>query len=210
MAMRHTPFFRLRYPWTSDVVNAADVQAMGNDIDQSLVQTAMLANNFSRFSSVAVKRAAAQSLTKATLTAITFDTVIADNGVNSPLANGAWWSAGAPTRLTAPSPCVVLASAYAGVNQTGGAWGTAPALLVTVALNGAAVIGSGLQGTKYNPTATASGQTPASVLTMWKLAAGDFLELKMHWTGTPAGPINTDTFHTPQLALMMVALPSVP
>jgi hypothetical protein len=209
MSMRHTPFFRLRYPWTDDLVNAADIQAMGNDIDQSLVQTGMLANNFLRMSSVAVRRAAAQSITKATLTTITFDTVLADNGVNSPLANGPWWAAGAPTRLTAPSPCIVLASAYAGMNQ-GAAWGSPASFQIAVALNGAVAVGVGLQGSKYAPTATASGQTPHSALTMWKLVAGDFLELKLHWNGTPAGPINTDTFHMPQLALMMVALPSVP
>jgi hypothetical protein len=45
---------------------------------------------------------------------------------------------------------------------------------------------------------------------MWKLVAGDFLELKMYWTGTPAGPFNTDTVVPPVLSLMMVALPSVP
>jgi hypothetical protein len=208
MTMRQTPFERIRYPWASDVVNAADVQAMGADIDQALVQTATLANDFSRFSSVAVQRAAAQSITKSTLTAVTFDTVLLDNGSDSPLANGAWYSAGAPTRLTAPSPCIVLASATAGLNA-GSAWGSPAAFQVTVALNGASAA-PGVQGSKYAPISTMSGQTPNSALTMWKLVAGDYLELKLFWTGTPAGPFNTDTVMKPQLSLMMVGLPAVP
>ena len=68
----------------------------------------------------------------------------------------------------------------------------------------------GVQGSKFNPLSTMSGQTPAAALSMWKLAAGDYLELKLYWTGTPAGPINIDTTFYPQLALMVVALPSVP
>jgi hypothetical protein len=208
MVMRRTPFQRIRYPWTADVVNVADVQSMGSDIDQALVQTATLADNFTRFSSVIVRRAAAQSLTKATLTAISWDTVVLDNGTDSPLANGPWWAAGTPTRLTAPAPCIVLASATAGVSQ-GSAWGSPAALQVTVALNGA-VAAPGVQGAKYNPPSAMSGQTANAALTMWRLAAGDYLELKLFWTGTPAGPINTDTTLWPQLALMQVALPSVP
>lgn len=210
MAVRHTPFQRIRYPWTTDVVTAADVQSMGADIDQSFVQTAGLVNNFTRFSSVVVRRAAAQSLTKATVTTITFDTVMADNGTDSPLANGPWWSAGAPTRLTAPSACIVLASACAGLNMTS-TWGSPAALQVAVSRNGAASTGTGnWQGVKYSPISTMGGQTPVSSLSMWRLAAADYLELKMYWTGTPAGPFNTDTFFRPQLSLMMVALPVVP
>src|SRR5262245_32479150 len=108
---RKTPYQRLRYPWASDVVNAGDVQAMANDIDASLVQTAKLANDFSRFASVLAYRAAAQSLTKGVLTTLTFDTVPLNNGANSPTSNAAWWSAGNPTRLTAPVNCAVLACA---------------------------------------------------------------------------------------------------
>src|SRR5689334_488994 len=99
MTMRKTPYMRLRYPWASDVASAADVQSMAQDIDQALVQTATMAANFSRFSSVAVQRAAVQSIPKATVTAITFDTVALNNGANSPLANGSWYSSGSPTRL---------------------------------------------------------------------------------------------------------------
>lgn len=208
MTMRKTPNLRLRYPWTSDVVNVADVQAMAADIDQALVQTATLASTFSTFSSVVVKRNAVQSITKATLTAITFDTVSLNNGANSPLTNGAWYSSGAPTRLTAPTPCVVLATATGGMNFST-ALGTSGCLQVTVALNGASVA-PGTQGNKWAPISSATGQQWTSALSMWKLAAGDFLELKMYWTGTPAGPFNTDAAFPPSLSLMMVALPSVP
>lgn len=209
MTMRKTPFARLRYPFTSDVVNAADVQSMASDIDQALEQTATLAANFSRFSSVVVQRKnTVQSLTKATLTAISMDTVVADNGTGSPLANGAWFAAGSPTRLTAPTACVVLAAASGGVNFTS-VPGTAGCLQLTVALNGASSA-PGVQGTKYSPYSSITGQIWASALTMWKLNAGDFLEFKMFWTGTPAGPLNTDTVIPPTLSLMMVGLPAVP
>src|SRR5919198_5186760 len=107
MVMRKTPYLRIRYPFTSDVVSATDVASLASDVDSALVTTAKMANDFSRFASVTVQRAAAQSLTKATLTAITMDTVKLNNGANSPLANGAWWAAGSPTRLTAPVGCVV-------------------------------------------------------------------------------------------------------
>jgi len=208
MTMRKTPYLRLRYPWTSDVVSAADVQSMASDVDQALVQSATLAANFSRFASVAVQRAAAQSLVKGALTAITFDTAVLNNGANSPLSNGAWFNVASPTRLTAPAPCVVLASAAGGIN-IGSALGVNGALQVTVALNGATAA-PGVQGSKWGPISTVTGQQWTSAVSMWKLAAGDFLELKMFWTGTPAGPFNTDTVFPPTLSLMMVALPTVP
>jgi len=207
MAMRKTPNLRLRYPWTDDVVNAADVQSMAADIDQGLVSTATLGTNFSKFASVAVSRNAVQSITKGSLTAISFDTVVLNNGANSPLSNGAWFSAGAPTRLTAPVPCVVLAAGFGGIN-IGSALGTSGVVQATVAINGATG-GTGVQGEKWAPVSTVTGQQWASVLSMWKLVAGDFLELKMFWTGTPAGPFNTDNVIPPSLSLMMVALPTV-
>lgn len=207
MTMRKTPNLRLRYPWTDDVVSATDVQSMAQDIDQALVATATLGANFSRFASVAVTRNAVQSLTKATLTAITFDTVALNNGANSPLANGSWYNAANPTRLTAPVPCVVLAAGFGGIN-IGTGLGTSGAIQVTVALNGATG-GTGVQGEKWAPGSTTTGQQWTSALTMWKLVAGDFLELKMFWTGTPAGPFNTDNVIPPSLSLAMVALPSV-
>jgi hypothetical protein len=207
MTMRKTPYERIRYPWTDDVVAATDVQAMAQDIDQALVATETLGANFSRFASVAVTRAAVQSIPKAALTAISFDTAVLNNGANSPLANGAWFSAGSPTRLTAPVPCVVLASGAGGIN-IGTALGVNGAIQVTIALNGASG-GSGVQGEKWAPGSTTTGQQWTSALSMWKLVAGDFLELKMFWTGTPAGPFNTDTVSPPTLSLMMVALPAV-
>lgn len=208
MTMRKTPFERLRYPWTDDVVSAGDVQSMAQDFDQALVSTANMAANFSRFSSVAVQRAAAQSITKGTLTAITFDTVPLNNGAGSPLANGSWYSASAPTRLTAPAACIVLACGFGGINL-GSALGANGAIEVVVALNGATAA-PGVQGSKWGPTSAVTGQQWTSAITMWKLAAADFLELKMYWTGTPAGPFNTDTVIPPSLSLMMVALPTVP
>ena len=208
MTMRKTPNLRLRYPWTDDVVSAADVESMAADVDQAFVSTANLAAEFSRFASVGVQRAAAQSITKATLTAITFDTVALNNGANSPIANGSWYSASAPTRLTAPVACVVLACGYGGINL-GSALGTNGAVQVTIALNGATAA-PGVQGMKWAPTSAVTGQQWTSAISMWKLVAGDYLELKMYWTGTPAGPFNTDTVLPPSLSLMMVALPTVP
>lgn len=208
MTMRKTPYMRLRYPWTDDVVSAADVQSMASDIDQALVQTAILGASFSKFASVAVQRAAAQSIAKGSLTTISFDTVVLNNGANSPLSNGVWWSAGAPTRLTAPTACVVLCTGFGGINL-GSALGASGCIQITIALNGASG-GTGVQGSKWSPISTATGQQWASAISMWKLAAGDFLELKMFWTGTPAGPFNTDTAVPPSLSLMMMALPTVP
>lgn len=205
--MRRTPYLRLRYPWTDDVVSATDVQSMAQDIDQGLVATATLAANFTRLSSVSVSRGAVQSITKGTLTTITFDTVGLNNGANSPLANGSWYNAAAPTRLTAPAPCVVLATAFAGINL-GSALGTAGCIQATIALNGATGAPN-VQGTKWGPISTVTGQQWASAISMWKLAAGDFLELKMFWTGTPAGPFNTDNVIPPTLSLLMVGLPTV-
>lgn len=206
--MRKTPYERIRYPWTTDTVAVGDVQSMAQDIDQALVQTQLLSQNFSRLSSVAVQRSAVQSIAKNTLTAISFDTVVANNGANSPFANGSWYSNSTPTRLTAPAPCVVLASGFGGLNL-GSALGTSGAVQITIALNGATTQ-PGVQGTKWAPLSAATGQQWASALSMWKLNTGDFLELKMFWTGTPAGPFNTDNVVPPLLALMMVALPSVP
>lgn len=208
MTMRRTPFEGIRYPWMSDTVNAADVQSMGSDIDQSLVQTANLAADFSRFSTVVVRRAAAQSIIKATLSTISFDTVSRDNGAASPLAAGAWWNASQPTRLTAPAACVVLAVANGGVNATGN-FGSPAAIQVMVSLNGATGVPN-VQVMKYSPLSTRSGQHWCSVLSMWRMNQGDYLEMRYYWTGTPAGPFNTDTTYPPTLSLMQVALPSVP
>lgn len=208
MTMRKTPYLRMHYPWASDVVAAGDVQSMAQDIDQNLVNTATLGANFSRFASVVVRRAAVQSIAKSTLTAISFDTVVLNNGANSALSNGSWFSAGAPTRLTAPTPAVVLAIGFLGLNL-GSALGTSGSIQSTITLNGATT-GPGVQGSKWGPISTATGQQWVTALSMWKLAAGDFLELKMFWTGTPAGPFNTDNAAPPSLSLMMVALPTVP
>lgn len=202
--MRKTPYERLRYPWASDVVSAADVQSMASDIDQAMVTTAKMASDFSRFASVVVRRNAAQSITKATLTTISFDAVTLNNGSDSPLSNANWWAAGSPTRLTAPVACIALVSGFGSINL-GSALGANGAFEVIVTLNG----GANSQGTKYNPVSTNAGQQWASGLSMWKLAAGDFLELRELWTGTPAGPFNTDTVVPPQLSLMMVGLTSV-
>jgi len=202
--MRKTPYLRIRYPWASDVVSAVDVQSMANDIDQGLVATAKYASDFSQFASVTAYRAAAQSITKGTLTAITFDTVPLNNGANSPLANGAWWSNANPTRLTAPVACMVVACVSGGFN-VGSALGVNGIIQVVAGLNG----GSQQQGNKYSPISTVTGQHWTSAMTAWKLSAGDYLELKMYWTGTPAGPFNTDTVVPPTMSLMMLSLPSV-
>lgn len=209
MTMRKTPYQRIRYPWASDTVSAADVQAMASDVDRALVQTANMASNFSRMASVVVQRTTTQSLTKGTLTAITFDTPAKlDNGTNSPQANGAWFSSATPTRLTAPTACVVLASAMGGVNFTSSG-GTSTCVQVTVAINGGTAAPN-VQGSKWWPLSTQSGNQYGAVLSMWKMNAGDYLELKMYWTGSQTGPFNTDTTFPPTLALMMVALPAVP
>lgn len=207
MTMRKTPNMRIRYPWASDVASAADVQAMASDIDQALEQTATLGANFSRFASVVASRAAVQSIPKGALTAITFDTVPLNNGANSPLANGSWWNPANPTRLTAPTACVVLAAGFGGINF-GAALTSTNCLQVTIALNGAS-FRPGVQGGKYSLTSTSSGQQWYSALSMWKLNAGDYLELKMYWTGSPAGPYNTDNVQPPTLAVAMVGLPTV-
>lgn len=208
MVMRKTPNLRLRYPWTDDVVSAADVQSMANDIDAGLVQSAKLASDFSRFASVVVSRSTTQSLVKGAFTAITFDTVGLNNGANSPLANGAWFNIAAPTRLTAPTACIVLASAFAGIN-IGSALGVNGFIEVATALNGASSQ-PGFQGGKFSPVSTVTGQQWTGSTSMWRLVAGDFLELKMAWSGTPAGPFNTDAGIPPSLSLMMIALPTVP
>jgi len=203
--MRKTPYERIRYPWASDVVSAADVQSMANDIDQALVTTQKLATDFSRFASVVARRNSALGLVKNTLTAVTFDTITLNNGANSALANGVWWAAGNPTRLTAPVACLVLASGFGGVNL-GSALGTNGVIEVVVGLNGAT---TWQQGHKFSPISTVTGQVWGSCLTMWPLNAGDYLELKLLWNGTPAGPFNTDTVIPPQLSLSMVGLKSV-
>lgn len=207
MTMRKTPYSRLRYPWSTDVVSATDVQSMASDIDQQLVQTAALAANFSRMASAVVQRVAAQSITKGSLTTVSFDTLKLDNGANSPFANGAWYNAAAPTRLTAPAACVVLAHAMAGINFTSAA-GSTNCVQCTVALNGATGQPN-VQGSKWSALSTATSDQYAAAMTMWKMAAGDYLELKVYWTGTPAGPLNTSTTFPASLALTMVALPAV-
>lgn len=208
MAMRKTPNLRLRYPWTDDVVNVADVQSMANDIDAALIQTQTMAQTFSKFASASVSRSTAQSMVKTALAAITFDTVILDNGANSPLSNGKWWAAANPTRLTAPVPCVVLAVGFCGLNITS-ALGASGALQVTIARNGGSSAPD-VQGGKYGPVSTTTGQVWTWATSMWKLAAGDFLEMKFFWTGTPAGPLNSDNVIPPVFSVMQIALPVVP
>ena len=204
MVMRKTAYERIRYPWGSDTVSAVDVETMGSDIDQALVTTQRLSSDFSKFASVTAQRNAAQSIAKNTLTVITFDTIPLNNGPNSPLANSAWWAAGNPTRLTAPVTCAVLACATLGMNF-GSALGVNGILQCTIGLNGGT---AWQQGSKWAPISTATGQQWTSAMSGWKLNAGDYLELKVFWTGTPAGPFNTDTVQPPQLSLMMMSLPS--
>lgn len=210
MTMRKTPFMRLRYPWASDVVSVADVQSLGADIDQALVQTANLGLTFPKMPSVIVRKNAAQSITASTVTTVTMDTIIVDNGPNSPVLNSAAWynSAASTSRLTAPFPCVVLAQGGVGINFTA-AVGSVNAVQCMICING----GTGapnVQGSKFSAISTISGVVYANAVGMWKLNTGDYLELKTFWRGTPAGPLNTDTNTPPQLALSVVALPTVP
>lgn len=207
MTMRKTPYERIRYPWASDVVTAADVQSMGADIDQALIQTQGLANAFSKMACAVVQRKAAQSITASTVTTVTMDTVILNNGSNSPFSNTPWYSASAPSRLTAPVPCVVAATGTVGINFTA-AVGSVNALQCMICLNGATGAPN-VQGSKWSAPATASGQQWAVAASMWYLNAGDYLELKTYWRGTPAGPLNTDTVFPPTLSVAMIALPAV-
>lgn len=208
MTMRKTPYERIRYPWASDVVSAADVQSMGADIDQALVQTANLGAAFSKMSCAVAKRTAAQSISASTVTAISFDaTPPLDNGSDSPFANANWFNSSVPTRLTAPVPCVVLALGNVGINFTA-AVGSVNALQCMITINGSNSVPN-VQGSKYSAPSTQSGQQYASATSMWNLAKGDYLELKTFWRGTPAGPLLTDTVNPPVLSIIMVALPTV-
>lgn len=205
--MRKTPYMRLRYPFGSDVVNPVDVQTTAADMDQAMVGVANLQFEFPRLASVyAARNNSVLSVAKATVVTIPFDTLIRDTGTGSPASNGAWYSNANPSRMTAPVPCVVLAVGSLEL-ILGSALGANGAIEAIIALNGATTY-PGIQETKWNPSSADTGNQTVQLMSMWKLNAGDFLELKVRWTGTPAGPLNVNNLGNTFMQIIMVALPT--
>lgn len=207
MVSRVTPFRRLRYPFNTNVVDPVDIQKLATDIDGALNTDDKLRTDAFRRSGATVARTGSNaSFTKNTLTTVTWDSGNPNNGANGGFGTAAWWSSTTnPSRLTAPTACLVYAAAYVQLDATAGAMGTNGYFELMIAKNGATAQPQ-IQAHKY-PAAPGSSTSAieASVESLWSLAAGDYLEAKGIWNGTPAGPLLSVPF--PSMDVWMIAVP---
>lgn len=203
--MRQTPYRGIRYPFTGDVVDPVAIQTEAQDIDQALVNDDQLRAEAFRRNSVNVFTSAQTSLAKGVASAISWANVSGgQNGANGIPGYANWWAAGSPTRFTAPGACLVYATASLQLNATA-AMGAGGYFEVFFAKNGAGATPN-IQLNKAQPLNNTGIWTVSCVVeSMWVMAAGDYLEVKAQWSGTPAGPLLTSTLN--YAAVQVVAVP---
>lgn len=206
MTARLTPYRGLRYPFTSDVVSTADVANLAADIDMAIAADDLLRGNAFRLSGARVLLSSGPSITKNTLTVITWNNSTFNNGANGGFGTSNWWSSSTnPSRLTAPTACLVYATAKANLLMTTNL-GTNGYFEIDITKNGSTVAPN-IQQQKFQPNQTGSGtgEIETSIETVWSLAAGDYLETRVIWNGTPAGPFSLEA--GPVMTVQMVAVP---
>lgn len=207
MSARLTPYRQFRYPFTSDTIDAVSIQTLAEDIDQALVDDDKLRTDAFRLSSAQVAQSGTPSITKATITAITWNgTTGPNNGANGAFGTSAWWSSTTnPSRLTAPASCLVYATAAATFDP-GASLGANGFFELMITKNGA-TLQPNIQTAKYQCPIPSPGlgQVPAVIESLWSLVAGDYLEAKVLWSGTPAGPLPLAAFAN--MGVVMIAVP---
>lgn len=181
---RTTPYRGIRYPLSGEVVDQAAIQTMAQDIDQALVNDDMLRTEGFRRSSLMVYTTASINLPKSALVPITWTTASWQDGANGIPSFASWWSASTnPTRFTAPSACLVHATANAGISNP--SLGSGGFFEIFFYKNGSASTPN-LQANKSNQPNYA-----VTVESMWAMSAGDYIECGVLWNGSPAGPLTT-------------------
>lgn len=191
MTIRVTPYRRLRYPCVDSVVDVNDLAKMVNDIDAALLSDDKARTDALRMPGASVYTFSTTSLTKNINTTLSFDTVNYNNGASGGFGTANWWAASpSPTRMTAPYACLVLAYGYAPLNITS-SLGTNGFYTLGIYKNGS-VVAPNFVTNKIQGPAAGTGLARNSVFGMMALNAGDYLELRALWNGTPAGPMSTD------------------
>lgn len=177
-----TPWERIRYPQAGEVISATAEQATATDMDVVL-ESAVPLYQQAVGRTVGIFSAGSPSITKATLTTVSFTSGTAP-----------FWVVGSPTRITPTIPGIYLIQASVGLNYTS----TSNMFRIMIARNGGtAAPDVQIQTTpQWDTNATI---IVANMVSMWKFATGDFYELKVFWNGTPAGP---QTLDTPRVSLI--------
>lgn len=193
-----TPYRQIRFPLAGETVDAAAIQNLATDIDTVLTAT-RTASQYARTRSSASLFNGAVSVAKNTLTTVSWVAANLDwdGGTSGPGA-AAYWSAGSPTRLTAPITGLYLVSGYALLN-TGGSHSVTNWIRTTVTKNG----GADFQRSQRNDRVSTVNGPPNAYTYCWNLAAGDFVTLGVHWNGAPAGPLNVAV----RFSIALIALP---
>lgn len=203
--MRQTPYRGIRYPISGEVVDPAAIQTLAQDVDQALVDDDQLRAEAFRRSSVNVYTTSTTSLAKGVASAISWaNTNGSQNGANGIPGYANWWSAGSPTRLTAPGACLVYAVGTVQLNA-GSSLGSGGYFELFFGKNGSGATPN-IQLNKTQPlNNTGIWTISCTVQSLWVMAAGDYLELKAQWSGTPAGPFSTSTLN--YAGLQVIAVP---
>lgn len=204
--MRQTPYRGIRYPYASDVVDPVALQTEAQDIDQALVNDDQLRTEAFRRSSASVYLSGTPSLTKATITTISWTGLApgSQNGANGIPGYANWWSSGSPTRFTAPGACLAYATANVALAATS-ALGATGFFEVFFGKNGS-TSRPNIQSNKTQPlNNTSAWQVSCVTESLWSLVAGDYLEVKVRWSGSPAGPFPIAT--TTYASIQVVAVP---
>lgn len=173
-----TPYRSIRYPLATEVADPAAMQLLAADIDAAL-QYVQQVLTWSQTRSYAIG-SAAPNLAKTTTANFNL-TVNTDRGTQGP-GGAPYWAAGLPTRLTAPATGLYMA------------WGTFTN--GTLPSAGTSVVRAQIQKNGANPVTSSqggrNGPPIASLIQMWQLNAGEYLQFGGWWNGTPAGPLVMD------------------
>lgn len=201
MPFDYTPYKNIRVPVTGNVVDAADWQTTATDINTVLTASKTLHDVAVRRSSVSAFNSG-QSIVKNTQTVISYAVGVGggigwDTGLLGPGA-AAYWSNANPTRLTAPATGLYLATLYLGVPF--GTLSTTNILQPTIGKNGSFAAPNLVTDKQAGTAVRAPDKVTTCVL--YAMTAGDYLEGRVYWNGTPAGPLALSaTFQLAQVAL---------
>lgn len=193
MPYDYTPFRAYRVPSSPNVVDAAEVAAMAADINADMITINGLRLAATRRSGANLSVAGStQNIVKNTQTVVTYAAPAAgpsfDNGATGGIGASAYWASGTPTRLTVPAGAGGLYLARFWISLNGWAGAGTNTQRVSMGRNGSFAVPDLWQANMFANNATFNLPQGVSVESLVLLNAGDYMESRVYWNGTPAGP----------------------
>lgn len=193
MPYDYTPFRNYRVPSSPNVTDVAEVAAMAGDIDTDMLALNTMRRAATRRSGATVSVAGStQNIVKNTNTVVTYASPAAgpvfDNGAGGGVGAAAYWSSGQPTRLTVPAGAGGLYMARFWISLNGWSGAGTNTQRVFMGRNGSFAAPDLWQANEFANNATYNLPQGVAVQSLVLLSAGDYMESRVYWNGTPAGP----------------------